>query len=92
MITIEPLPTPKQLFKNLYRLVRCNCSAYDLHLSLSHSPDYPKKAPYQQMVSDIIQEFTHEVIPSSYPSSFAKQLRVYMYSYRHHRLGGVSRG
>lgn len=92
MITLEPLPTPKQLFKSLYSLVRCNCSAYDLHLSLSHSPDYPKKYPYQQMVSDIIQEFTREVIPSSYPSSFAKQLRVYMYAYRHHRLGGVSIG
>lgn len=87
MITLTPTPTPKELFKSLYRLVRCICSAYDLHKALSHSFDYPNKHDYQLMVSELLQEYTHEVIPSSYSSSFANQLRVYMYSYRHHRLG-----
>ena len=88
MITLTPIPTAKELYKNLYRLVRCHCSSYDFMEMLSNKPVNP--APYQKDISELIQDFTHLHIPSSYPSSFAKQLRVYMYAYRHHRLGGVS--
>lgn len=88
MITLEPIPTPKDIYKNLYRIVRCHCSSYDLYKKLSCNPVTPTKT--QRNISETIQDFTHNYIPSCYPSSFAKQLRVYMYAYRHHRLGGVS--
>lgn len=87
MITLEPIPTPKDLYKNLYRLVRCHCSAYDFMKVLSNKPVDP--TPYQQDISELIQDFTHIWIPSCY-QSIAPKLRVYMYAYRHRRLGGVS--
>lgn len=90
MITLEPIPTPKDIYKNLYRIVRCHCSAYVLLEKLSYNPVNPTKT--QRDISETIQDFTHNYIPSCYAPSFAKQLRVYMYAYRHHRLGGVSRG
>ena len=89
MITIEPIPTPKDLYKALHRVIRCICNNWEFcnRLDLTHDI-----TSYQKLISDTIQEFTTKQIPSSYPPSFAKQLRVYMYAYRHHRLGGVSRG
>ena len=90
MITLEPIPTPKDLYKNLYRLVRVHCHSYDFMKLLANKPIDP--TPFQQDISELIQDFTHIHIPSCYAPSFAKQLRVYMYAYRHHRLGGVSRG
>ena len=88
MITIEPIETPKELFKNLYRIVRCHCSGHELLERLSNRTLDPTSI--QVCISETIQDFTHKYIPSCYPPSFAKQLRVYMYAYRHHRLGGVS--
>ena len=87
---IEKLPTPKELYKILYRLVRVHCTAYDLMCKWRKPITDPTL--FQKDISETIQDFTHKYIPSCYDHSFAKQLRVYMYAYRHHRLGGVSRG
>ena len=90
MITIERIPTPQELYKILYRLVRVHCRQHDFMEWVIEKPVNPTS--YQQAISETIQDFTHKYIPSCYDPSFAKQLRVFMYAYRHHRLGGVSRG
>ena len=88
MITIEKIPTPKELFKNLYSRVRCHCSAHDIMQGLSNKPIDPYI--WQEGISELIQDYTHICIPSCYAPTFSKQLRRYFYTYRHYRLGGVS--
>ena len=89
MITIERIPTPQELYNGLYRLVRCHINNFLFANKLNITDDV---YTCQKLISETIQEYTHKYIPTSYDPSFAKQLRVYMYAYRHHRLGGVSRG
>ena len=89
MITVEPIPTPKELYKALRKQVATICANYEY---CKRKDIADPLIQYQQVISDVIQDFTHNHIPSCYAPSFAKHLRVYMYAYRHHRLGGVSRG
>ena len=89
MITLEPIPTPKELYKALRTQVATICANYEY---CKRKDIAQPLIMYQHTISEVIQEFTDNHIPTCYAPSFAKQLRVYMYAYRHHRLGGVSRG
>ena len=89
MITLEPIPTPKVLYKALRTQVATICANYEY---CKRKDIADPLIQYQRTISEVIQEFTHNHIPTCYAPSFAKQLRVFMYAYRHHRLGGVSRG
>ena len=87
MITLTPIPTAKELYKALRTQVATICAYYEC---CKRNDIAQPLNEYQRAISEVIQEFTHNHIPSCYPLSFAKQLRVYMYAYRHRRLGGVS--
>lgn len=88
MIILTPIITPKEVYKSLYSMVRAYCSNYECYKRKGIASATPSMI-YTQL-SNLIQVYTHDNIPSCYDTSFAKQLRRYFYSYRHQRIERVS--
>ena len=88
MITIKPIPTPKQIYKNLYRLIRADINSYIY--CKEHNVTLYDPLSFYKVTSTHIDTITHHDDCTCYGNKFCTQLRVYMYSYRHHRLGRVT--